>query len=346
MDPVTHLLFGANMGRAGLNRKSGLATLTLVLASEAPDIDIFFHPFDRVEAFGVHRGFTHSFLYAPLIAAMALAAVYGIHRWRLKRGKSTTVPVDWKWLYGLALLSVLSHLLLDFTNNYGLRPFAPFDRQWYACDTVSIIEPAITGALVMALIASGFGRLIGGEIGVKRAKLPGRVAAMTALVFVILVWGVRDYNHRRAVTLLEHELYQGAEPVKLSANPYPLDPFRWHGVVETENAFVIVTVNTWKEEVDPQRDAVYRNMREETPMAHAAKQSRLGQIYLDWARHPYIETEPLPDERGWVVYFNDLRYAYPGRSNRCGFPVMSVELDKQLNVIRQSTGPRLEDCED
>ena len=334
------------MSRAGLNRKSGLATLTLVLAAEAPDIDFILFPLNRVEAFGLHRGFTHSILYAPLTAAMALAVVYGIHRWRLKRGKTTKIPVDWKWLYGFALLAVLSHLLLDFTNNYGLRPFAPFDRHWYAWDIVFILEPLVTGPLALALLASWFARLIGGEIGVRRPTMPGRAAAIVALAFVFTVWGARDYYHRRAVTLLEHELYQGAEPVKVSANPYPLDPFRWHGVVETDNFFVTVPVNTWKEEVDPQRDAVYRNKREETPISLAAKRSRLGQIYLDWARYPYVEAEPLPDNRGWVVYFNDLRYAYPDRSTRCGFPVMSVELDPQLHVIDQTSGPRLEDCAD
>ena len=39
MEPVTHLLTGACISRAGLNRTTGLATLTLVLAAEAPDLD-------------------------------------------------------------------------------------------------------------------------------------------------------------------------------------------------------------------------------------------------------------------------------------------------------------------
>jgi diacylglycerol kinase family enzyme len=36
VEPVTHFLFGAAMGRAGLNRKTALATATLTLAAEAP----------------------------------------------------------------------------------------------------------------------------------------------------------------------------------------------------------------------------------------------------------------------------------------------------------------------
>ncbi len=40
MDPVTHFLTGGCLGRAGFNRKSALATVTMVLAAEAADIDV------------------------------------------------------------------------------------------------------------------------------------------------------------------------------------------------------------------------------------------------------------------------------------------------------------------
>ena len=40
MEPITHFLTGACLGRAGLNRKTGLATATVTLAAEGPDIDV------------------------------------------------------------------------------------------------------------------------------------------------------------------------------------------------------------------------------------------------------------------------------------------------------------------
>ncbi|MFZ0299857.1 MAG: hypothetical protein WAM13_16010 [Candidatus Sulfotelmatobacter sp.] len=40
MEPITHFLTGACMGRAGLNRKTALATAVLTLAAEAPDLDV------------------------------------------------------------------------------------------------------------------------------------------------------------------------------------------------------------------------------------------------------------------------------------------------------------------
>ena len=34
-------------------------------------------------------------------------------------------------------------LLLDWTNNYGLRPFFPFNPRWYAGSFVFIAEPVM-----------------------------------------------------------------------------------------------------------------------------------------------------------------------------------------------------------
>ena len=41
MEPVTHFLTGACIGRAGFNRKTAYATLAAVLAAEAADLDVF-----------------------------------------------------------------------------------------------------------------------------------------------------------------------------------------------------------------------------------------------------------------------------------------------------------------
>src|ERR1700756_1263094 len=60
LDPVTHMMTGACLSRAGLNRKTGLATLTLVLALEAPDIDSLSYLGGGITGLQYHRGITHS----------------------------------------------------------------------------------------------------------------------------------------------------------------------------------------------------------------------------------------------------------------------------------------------
>jgi inner membrane protein len=159
MEPVTHFLTGACLSRAGLNRKAAYATLAMTLAAEAPDIDTLWSLGGPVVGFEHHRGFTHTFLGLPLEAAIIVGGVWLFHRWRTGRGKThrwraeTLPPVRWGLLYLFCLIGLLSHILLDWTNNYGVRPFFPFNPKWYAGSIVFIFEPVIFAALLLALVA-------------------------------------------------------------------------------------------------------------------------------------------------------------------------------------------------
>jgi len=126
LDPVTHMPTGACVSRAGLNRKTALATLTLTLAFEAPDIDSVIYFWGGITGLQHHRGITHSLVGAPFMAGGVTALVYGIHRWRSSRQKTREgastgtfpkLPPNWKLLYVYALLGSLLHLFQDFTNN-------------------------------------------------------------------------------------------------------------------------------------------------------------------------------------------------------------------------------------
>src|SRR5262249_46020284 len=149
LDPVTHLLTGACISRAGLNRRTGLATLTMVLAAEAPDLDVFAYFGGSVEGFAHHRGFTHTLLGAPVVAAAVVCSVYGIYRLMKWRAWKPKLPPRWKLLFVYALLAALTHIFQDFTNHYGVRPFAPFHPRWYSPDIVFILAPLIFPAVVL-----------------------------------------------------------------------------------------------------------------------------------------------------------------------------------------------------
>jgi inner membrane protein len=166
MEPVTHFLTGACIGRAGLNRKTAYATLAAVLAAEAADMDVLLGLLrGPVEELKHHRGITHTFIGAPVVAAVIVGLVALLHlvleRRRRRRlaaanlDPGAPIPrslqpktVHWGWLYLTALIAALSHLLLDWTNNYGLRPFFPFNPRWYAGSFVFIAEPVMWALLL------------------------------------------------------------------------------------------------------------------------------------------------------------------------------------------------------
>jgi inner membrane protein len=338
LEPVTHFLTGACLGRAGLNRKTALATLTLTLSAEAPDLDVLGRFRGSTFAFAHHRGFTHSFLGVPIDAVAVVGFVYLIWRLRGRKTNDPNLPPRWGLLFLYACIAGLSHILLDFTNNYGVRPFWPFSERWYSWDIVFIFEPVMFGFLLLGLIVPGISALIDREIGGRRHGSRGRIAATLALAGVGLMWGLRDYEHRRAVNALEARTYNGVDPLRASAYPRYVDPFHWDGVVETPAFFALAAVDSLGPEVDPQGQMEIRYKPEETEVTQAAKKSYAGSVFLDWAQYPTTETETLrsPDE-GYIVRFVDLRYAGVPRSmtgsrNR-GALGRAVQLDKNLHVV-------------
>jgi inner membrane protein len=348
LEPVTHFLTGACLGRAGLNRKTALATLTLTLAAEAPDLDILGQYRGPAFGFAHHRGFTHSFLGIPIVGVVVVAFVYGLWRLRGRKTKNGLAP-RWGWLFFYACLAGLSHILLDFTNNYGVRPFWPFYEKWYSWDIVFIFEPVMFFLLLLGLVVPAFFGLIDKEIGARPRGPRGRLAASLALIGVVLIWGLRDYEHRRAVGALNARIYESSEPLRVSAYPTVIDPFHWFGVVETSSFFVLAPVDSRSPEVDPEGRMEIRYKPEETPITLAAKKSYLGRVYLDWAQYPITETEAseAPNE-GYLVHLQDLRYAQaPGVLDRMlGRPAgprrmlgATVQLDNQLRPIAYVFGP-------
>lgn len=328
------------MGRAGLNRKTALATATLTLAAEAADLDVLSRFWGGAEGLNHHRGFTHSFLGVPLVAAVVVGFMYLIWRVRGRPVKDPKLPPRWGLLFAYGCLAGVSHILLDFTNNYGVRPFWPFSERWRSWDLVFIVEPVILAVLLLGLVLPSLSSLISEELGVRRKGPPGRLAASLALLAVFFYWGVRDYEHRRALAALQSRIYQDADPIRASAYPYMINPFRWHGVVETATFFATMDVDSLAPEVDPSGDVQIHYKPEETAVTLAAKNSYLGRVYLSWAQYPLTETEQLEGGRAaYVVRFRDLRYAYPGRDARTVLGG-KVFLDRDLHVVSEQFGMR------
>jgi len=338
LEPVTHFLTGACLGRAGLNRKTALATLTLTLAAEAPDLDVIGRFWGPAVGFGHHRGFTHSFLGVPLDAAVVVAFVYLVWRLRGRKTKDPNLPPRWGVLFFYACLAGISHILLDFTNNYGVRPFWPFSEKWYSWDIVFIVEPVMLALLTLGLIVPSVFSLIDKELGARSRGPRGRVPATLALIGVVLMWGLRDYEHRRAVNALEARTYKGVDPLRVSAYPRWANPFHWDGVVETPAFFTLAPVDSLGPEVDPEERMDIRYKPEETPITLAAKKSYAGRVFLDWAQYPITETEVLePPDEGYIVHFQDLRYVQVpsafSRSDGRRVLGVGVKLDKDLRVV-------------
>lgn len=337
MEPVTHFLAGATLARAGFNRKTALATVTMTLAAEAADLDIL--AYFKGSAFGFiqHRGITHTFIGIPVIAGLVVGFIWLLDALWQRRARNLPPPPKRRWglLYLFACLAGLSHILLDFTNNYGVRPFYPFSRQWYAWDIVFIIEPLILAVLFAALVLPWIFGLVGEEIGARHRGPRGRGAAIAALLFVVALWGVRDFEHRRALAALNAVEFHGEPSSRVAAFPYMVNPFQWAGVAETSTAFISMHVDSLRPEVDPGNSAqsYYKPNPTEAaqPARDVARNTALGRAYTEWARFPLLEVEHLSTPApATLIHFIDVRFLYPDGRRR---PLQAfVLLDSQLHV--------------
>lgn len=309
MDPITHFMTGAVLSRVGFNRKAAYATLAMTLAAEAPDLDVLWSFKGPVAAFEHHRGWTHTFLGVPIEAAIVTGVLWLGHRLFVQQSRPPDgAPLRWGLLYLFSCIALLSHILLDWTNNYGVRPFAPFNPRWYAGSFVFIFEPVIFLLLLVALLAPPLFGLVGSEVGARRPRYRGRGWAITALAGIILYWGWRFVEREKAIELTREATQE--QILKITADPYPVNPFRWQTLVETPLVYRIATVDTLSGQVTSSPEADVFHKPPTTLATLAAKRSWLGQIYLDWSQYPIVNDMGTTPEGLTTVTFRDLRFIY------------------------------------
>lgn len=356
MDPVTHFMTGACLARSGFNRRSAYATLVMTLAAEAPDLDTLWAIRGPISGFTHHRGWTHTLIGLPVEAVVVVGAVWLWHRWRTRdeRDPSHTpeqrrareiLPARWGLLFLFALVALLSHLFLDWTNNYGLRLLFPLNPRWYSGSFVFIIEPVMLVLLAIGLVAPALFGLVSSEVGARREPFRGRGWAIFALCGVVLLWGLRGYERLQAEALARAADYGDAPVLRSTVSPYPINPFRWHGVVETPDFFQTSTIDSLSglAATIAQKDRIYKPA--ETRATAAAKASPLGRAYLDWSPFPLVTENSLPTAEGdTVVTFRDLRFFYDtlGMHGREDSPLMGqVFVSKEGKVVRMSMNGRV-----
>jgi inner membrane protein len=143
MDNLTHSLVGLAAAKSGLERLSPGATTLCVLAANAPDADIVVLLFgDRWSFLQHHRGVTHS-LVGTAFLAILLPILFLIGDLIISKVKKRRVQVRFIPLLIVSLLVTFTHPVLDWTNNYGIRPLLPWSSKWFYGDFVFIVDPFI-----------------------------------------------------------------------------------------------------------------------------------------------------------------------------------------------------------
>src|SRR5436190_2217043 len=164
MDNLTHSLVGLTLAKAGLEKLSPYATTVCVISANAADAD-FVSLFlgDRWTLLEHHRGITHSIVGTIAIGVLVATVAFAIVRIS-SRIRKRTARIRFRGLLVASLIASATHPLMDWTNNYGVRPFLPWNGRWFYGDLVYIVDPYIwllLGAVVFLLTSNTRLKIVG-----------------------------------------------------------------------------------------------------------------------------------------------------------------------------------------
>lgn len=325
MDNLTHTLSGLIAARL-MPATGGLPMRTRyiagALAANFPDLDIVLAPISSELYLMHHRGETHSLLMLPLWALLL--------SWIFSRMFKTAG--GWRDFYGLTAVVLLVHIFGDWITGYGTQLFAPLTHETYSLGTTFIIDPLMAALLLL------------GYLGSLWRKASPRAAQASALL--VFAWiGTQYYWKQQAIEAGQaYAQTQGWHDAAVSAEPRPLSPYNWTVIIHEPEYYhyAHLKLNAGSQQhAPPDANWLMRALAEFQPPSTATWKTAAkfgdgqdGTLARDiWARpefaffrwFAYAPALYRVDHsaQGACVWFEDLRFAVPGRESPFRFGMCS-----------------------
>ncbi len=357
MDPLAHTLVGATLAETGLRRATPLATSTLVVGANLPDIDFVSTAWGSDAMLDVRRGITHGVLGIAVLPVALAAGMVLVDRLRRRR-RPELEPARFGTLLALSYLAVWTHPVLDWLNTYGVRLLSPFDGRWFYGDALFIIDPwlwlmmgaavalahsrgplsasswIVLGTATTALVTLHPAPPLAAKIAwffgvaiivwlrvVDRATRPLARAAMGLLATYVLAMLA---GGRLATWQAEHWLAaKGVEPSEIMAGPLPANPFVRDIIVVTPEGYRFYELDWLRADRFVESHPPLPG-DERGPVVEAALDAPSVRGFRNWMRFPTYRVEEHPN--GYVVTIQDVRYS----RYDAGIGTAVVELDRRL----------------
>jgi inner membrane protein len=284
VDSITQITLGAAVGEAVLGKKlGGKAAQWGGLLGCLPDFDVLANPFvTEVQSLAIHRGFTHSILFAALAGPLTgslLARLY------------PREPASWRAWSVLAFLAYITHALLDCFTTYGTQVFWPFSTYPVSFDSIFIIDPFYTVPLFTGLLWA----LLLPQNRVRRmANYAGLALSSGYLLFTLVnKQGVEDAFERALAR-------KGRSYDQLLTTPSAFNNLLWMGVADDGRALWVGLHSVFDAPGSP---IAFRRIDKHTERIEPYR----GQLPLErllWFSRGYFTVTENDEQR----YFHDLRF--------------------------------------
>jgi inner membrane protein len=290
MENLTHTLVGLMMARCGLEKTTVRGAGMMMLAANAPDVDAVFW-FNRLHYLDYHRSYVHSLAFAPLVAILPMALVRAQFTWKS---------------YAAAIAGVLSHILLDWTNPYGIQMLLPFSHRRVMLDITNIADIWIWCILFAGLLGPPLVQALRGSA--EKFRGSRFTWAWMALITLFCYEGDRFAVHAKAVEMLESRMYNGVAPTQAIAVPADfIHPTRWKGIARGPGFTTIVPLNV-QGAYDASLEVKYAEAASPDAISAARKFPEF-ETMLRFSQAPFWRTAPV--QGGTLVELIDLRFGTP-----------------------------------
>ncbi|UCD56134.1 MAG: metal-dependent hydrolase, partial [Candidatus Hydrogenedentota bacterium] len=284
MDPVTHLTTGALGGRLAESRFGGRKLFWFcVAAAWLPDVDNLAGLLGPEPYLLHHRGITHSF-FGGLALAFLLAAGFKL--------VSKKFPFVVGFVVGYLVISL--HIFLDLITSYGTQVFSPLTTARYATNSIFIVDPIFTTAIILFLLSTRLWR--------NHANQIAAAGLGWVLVYPMLCLGVNKGIAAYYADRLDREKIPY---VRFELSTEPLSPFLWKLVVEDERHYYLSGVSIF----DLDRELKFEAHPKPPPELVERLARKIGMLktYLWFAKYPTMEFQNTSEANR--LLFQDLRFS-------------------------------------
>ncbi|MEE9348772.1 MAG: metal-dependent hydrolase [Flavobacteriaceae bacterium] len=288
MDSLTQIVLGAAVGEAVLGKKIGnKALLWGAIAGTIPDLDVIsnFVVSNKMQATLMHRAFTHSFLFAFL-----MAPIFGYAVQKLFKNTNTTFR-NWTTLF---FWGFLTHILLDVQTSYGTQLLWPFHNR-LAISNIFVVDPLYTLPFLIFVITVLFYK----RSNPKRAKI-NRIGIYVSSAYLILTLLIKGYTYKKFTNSLA---YQKINYNRIETGPTPFNAVLWYANVETDDAFYIGAYSLF----DKSDFIRYKKFDKNPILRNSLKEyqtfNEMNRFSKDW----YVLTQ-----KDSTTYYNNIRFGLMG----------------------------------
>ncbi len=288
MDSLTHIVLGAAIGEALLGKKIGRkAMLWGALADTIPDFDVFASPcVTNAHQLLVHRGITHSFLFA-IVASVLLGYLF-------KRifSKSEVTRKEWVLLF---LLGMFTHLTIDSFTCYGTGWFEPFSSFRVAFNTIFVADLFYTVpfliCIIIALSAKNFS---------ERRRRWNKFGLIISTVYILLTFVNKLYvNHQMHDALTK----QNIEANDLVTTPTPLNNILWAAYAADKTGYWFGYYSL----LDKTNNINYYHVNKKEELLKPFENDNEVKLLKQFSKGYYCMST-----HDSAVYFNDIRFGQLG----------------------------------